>query len=231
MLEIHTKTNGNGLNNIAKYFVRALARQDMLISLSRLQRVKIDATLWLDEHSLAQADRFWGYTTSLAPVLSELCALAEDVQLITDSPFVTEDVQLTIKDDAQIEPHLDLGKREVWIRAQLVAWRPTHNSSLSMQTSRKLLLHAYAWRAAGLLYLFRLFNRPGSSIDADQAALGMAYEVIVHISGPGPEIKLSLWPLFVAACELKRPDDRENATELFDNICRARPTVTAKRTE
>lgn len=102
---------------------------------------------------------------------------------------------------------------------------------MSMQMSQKFLVHAYALRAAALLYLFRLFNRPVSSTEADVEALSMAYEVMAHISGSPQDIKLSLWPLFIAACELEKPEDRGHATRLFDDICRVRSTVTARRTK
>ncbi|KAF7527541.1 hypothetical protein PCG10_002504 [Penicillium crustosum] len=70
-----------------------------------------------------------------------------------------------------------------------------------------------------------------SSTEADMKALSIAYEVMAHISGSPQDIKLSLWPLFIAACELEKPEDRGHVTRLFDDICRARPIVTARRTK
>lgn len=216
---------------MAKYFVRGVARQDLLISLCRMQRTKIEPSIWLDEYSMCHADRLMGLTATLAPTLSRLSALAEDVQSIMNS-YSTIDVEYTFIecDDLPVR-RSDLVERETSIRAQLVAWRPVRDCSMSMQMSQKFLVHAYALRAAALLYLFRLFNRPVSSTEADVEALSMAYEVMAHISGSPQDIKLSLWPLFIAACELEKPEDRGHATRLFDDICRVRSTVTARRTK
>ncbi|KAL2817073.1 fungal-specific transcription factor domain-containing protein [Aspergillus cavernicola] len=230
ILAFHTR-QGKELNGMAKYFARGVARQDLLISLSRMQRTKIDPSVWLDEYAMCHADRLMGLTNTLAPILSRLSALAEDVQSILDSYSIT-DGECTVAefDDVPVR-RSDLLAREASIRTQLVAWRPIRDCSLSMPMARKFLLHAYTWRAAALLYLFRLFNRPGSSTAADMEALIMAYEVVVHISGPPQDIKLSLWPLFIAACEFQTPEDRSHATRLFDDIHYARPIVTARRTK
>ena len=230
MLEFHLRI-GKELSECARYFIRAIARQDLLISLSRLRRTKIDSTIWLDDYSRTHTDRLMGKTTTLIPILSELCALAEDVRTVVDSYSITDGADDDRESEGFINPPINLLERRACIEAKLVAWHPIHDHRMSMQTSRKFLLHAYAWKAAALLYLFRLFNRAGSCLEADSIALGMAYEVIVHISGPPDEIKMSLWPLFIASCELERQDDRERAVQLFDDICRARPTVTAKRTK
>ncbi|CAI7598889.1 unnamed protein product [Penicillium glandicola] len=230
ILEFHTR-EGKQLNDMAKYFVRGVARQDLLISLSRMQRTKIEPSVWLDEYSMCHADRLMGLTTTLAPVLSRLSALAEDVQSIVNSYSIIGAEYTFIESDDLTVRRSDLAERETSIRAQLVAWRPIRDCSMSIQMSRKFLLHAYALRAAALLYLFRLFNRPASSTEADMEALSMAYEVMAHISGSPQDIKLSLWPLFIAACELEMPEDRGHASQLFDDICHARPTVTARRTK
>ncbi|KAH8690125.1 fungal-specific transcription factor domain-containing protein [Talaromyces proteolyticus] len=228
VLEFYIRS-GKELTESAKYFARGVARQDLLISLSRMRRTRINSSIWLDEYSMNHADRFMGFTTSLAPILSELCALAEDVHFLMDR-YPSASYMCDGAHDL-LTCNTDLTEREASIRAKLVAWRPFRDCSMSMQTSRKFLLHAYAWRAAALLYLFRLFSRPGRSINADQVALSMAYEVMVHISGPPEDMKLSLWPLFIAACELDRPEDRETAIQLFNGICDARPIVTARRTQ
>lgn len=216
---------------MAKYFARGVARQDLLISLSRMKRTKIDPSIWLDEYSMSHADRLMGLTTTLTPTLSKLATVAEDVQSIMDSYSITDSECTFVESNEVPTRRKDLEERATSIRAQLVAWRPVRDCSMSMQMSRRFLLHAYAWRAAALLYLFRLFNRPGGSTDGDEEALSMAHEVIVHISGPPQDIKLSLWPLFIAACELDKPGDRDHATQLFDDIYQARPTVMARRTK
>ena len=280
ILEFHTGA-GRELSTTAKYFAKGVARQDLLHSLSRMQRPKIQPSTWLDDYAARHADRLLGLTATLTPILYKLAELAGDVQAILDAsqgstdstespdtstradvdnssqvPFYDDSLDsLPSVDDSglfgdvypdtttaasdprgnpQDNPAHDaycLAEREASIRAQLLMWRPIHDHSLSIQTSRTLLLHASAWRAAALLYLFRLFNRPGSSLDADRTALGMAYEVMMHIHGPAEDVKLSLWPLFVAACELEQPEDRALATALLNEVCHARPIMTARRTK
>ncbi|KAJ5676042.1 fungal-specific transcription factor domain-containing protein [Penicillium macrosclerotiorum] len=233
ILQFYTD-EGQELSGMAKYFARGLARQDLLISLTRLQRTRIRPSIWLDEYSTCHADRLMGFTTTLAPILSDLAALAEDVQSIIESYSVpNEECTSDVTDDISniSVRHSDLVEREASIHAQLVTWRPIRDSSMSMQASRKFLLHAYAWRAAALLYLFRLFNRSGNSTEADMEALRMSYEVMAHITGSSQEIKLSLWPLFIAACELETLEDRAQAIRIFDEICHARPIMTARRTK
>ncbi|KAJ5904053.1 fungal-specific transcription factor domain-containing protein [Penicillium tannophilum] len=232
ILEVYRR-QGKKLNGMAKYFVRGLARQDLLISLSRMQRTKIDPHIWLDEYSMSHADRLMGFTTTLAPILSKLSALAEDVSFAFDNRSITDrkyDSEESMPDDVAVR-YSNLVEREATIRAQLMAWRPIRDSSMSIQVSRKFLLHAYAWRAAALLYLFRLFNRPGSSTKADTEALSMAYDIVAQISGSPQEIKLCLWPLFIAACEVEKPEDRLHVSRLFDDIHQARPMATTRRTK
>lgn len=261
-LEFYGRT-GSPLNDEAKYFTRGIARQDLLISLARMQRPRIDPMLWLDEHSMTRADRLFGLTTTLTPVLAQLAGLAEDVQAALDdavsrgllaplgeycpredgpadgdaaSASASASASYPTFPDYSVGSHYmltqreDLAEREASVRAQLLAWRPVNDTSLSLRASRKFLLHASAWRSAALLYLFRLFNRAGSAPAADNAAQGMAYEVMMHVSGQPEDTKLSLWPLFVAACEMDRPEDRDTATQLFDSVCHTRPLLTAIRT-
>lgn len=294
ILEFHTRS-GHEISTTAKYFAKGVARQDLLHSLSRMQRPKIQPSTWLDEYAMRHADRLLGLTATLTPILYKLAELAGDVQAILnndafyqgsggnataaaasaaaaaaaagnshhnhndhhqhhdpslpsmatsasgaadldDDPLFGDSSSAFFAESAAGDASLyltqrsNLAEREAAIRAQLLMWRPIHDSSLSIQTSRTLLLHASAWRAAALLYLYRLFNRPGSSREADQTALSMAYEVMMHINGPAEDVKLSLWPLFVAACELDQPEDRALAAALFGEMCHARPIMTARRT-
>ncbi|KAL3477196.1 fungal-specific transcription factor domain-containing protein [Aspergillus californicus] len=237
VLAFHTR-QGKTPSPMAKYFARGVARQDLLISLSRMQRTRIDPALWLDEYSMCHADRLMGLTTTLAPILSELAGLAEDVRMgrgssvhgvaMADGDFEGR-IQVPVP-VRRSDGDGDLAERATSIHARLASWRPIRDPSMSLHISKMFLLHAYTWRAAGLLYLFRLFNRAGSSREADTEALSMAYEVMVHIAGSPQDIKLSLWPLFIAACELESAEDRAHAVGLFDGICYARPIVTARRT-
>ncbi|ERT03469.1 hypothetical protein HMPREF1624_01784 [Sporothrix schenckii ATCC 58251] len=290
ILEFHTRA-GREISTTAKYFAKGVARQDLLHSLSRMQRPKIQPSTWLDDYAMRHADRLFGLTATLTPILYKLAELAGDVQAILNNdafhrstggipaaavvaaaaaagtshsshhqhhdpslPSVATTASgigaADLDDDRlfgdgssaffaesatgngplHLTQRSNLAEREATIRAQLLMWRPVHDSSLSIQTSRTLLLHASAWRAAALLYLYRLFNRPGSSREGDRIALSMAYEVMLHINGPAEDIKLSLWPLFVAACELDQPEDRALAATLFGEMCQARPLMTARRT-
>ncbi|CAN8096338.1 unnamed protein product [Discula destructiva] len=77
----HYVSNGLEISPLARYFIRALARQDTVISLVRLQRLSIPTSVWLDEQAKTSADRLMGYTATLMPLLEELCALAEDVRM------------------------------------------------------------------------------------------------------------------------------------------------------
>ncbi|KAK7210726.1 hypothetical protein V2G26_017904 [Clonostachys chloroleuca] len=229
ILEFHSQP-GRELNSAAKYFTRGLARQDLLLSLSRMQRTRINTSIWLDDYSRSHVDRLLGLTATLVPILTQLAALAEDVQYAITSHSASAGMCILLYCEQMSIKHSDLEERAASIRAQLLTWRPIQDSSLTTRTSRTLLLHAAAWRAAALLYLFRLFNRPGSSDNADGRALSMAYEIMTNISGPPDDIKLSLWPLFLAACEVEQPDDRDLAMQMFNDICSSRPILTARRT-
>lgn len=229
ILEFHSQP-GRELNSAAKYFTRGLARQDLLLSLSRMQRTRINTSIWLDDYSRSHVDRLLGLTATLVPILTQLAALAEDVQYAITSHSASAGMCILLYCEQMSIKRSDLEERAASIRAQLLTWRPIQDSSLTTRTSRTLLLHAAAWRAAALLYLFRLFNRPGSSDNADGRALSMAYEIMTNISGPPDDIKLSLWPLFLAACEVEQPDDRDLAMQMFNDICSSRPILTARRT-
>ncbi|KAK2011574.1 hypothetical protein LZ32DRAFT_335031 [Colletotrichum eremochloae] len=63
--------------------------------------------------------------------------------------------------------------------------------------------------------MHRLFQPPCSSLEADSEAHIKAQKVILYTSGPPPECKMLLWPVFMAACEMLDPDDRAAALEVF----------------
>lgn len=229
MMLDHHINRGFELTQLSKYFVRALARQDMMISLVRFQRPRIPTSYWLDDHSKQHADRFMGYTGSLMPILGELCALAEDIRApLPDNLLGADSDDMTFS--IPLHDPLILVERAAQLQSQLELWHPTVDSTLSFHSSRKFLMHANAYRSAALLYLHRLISPAGSSVEADQAALIMAYEVMVHTSGEDDDVKMSLWPVFVAACEVSNEADRMTTSYMLGAICRARKTVTATRT-
>lgn len=76
----HYISTGREVSSLARYFIRALARQDMIISLVYAHRPMIPTMVWLDEEAKTSADRLMGYTTTLMPLLEELCILAADLR-------------------------------------------------------------------------------------------------------------------------------------------------------
>lgn len=228
MLDRHF-CHGFELSQLSKYFVRALARQDMMLSLTRFRRPRISTAYWLDDYAQQHADRFMGYTSTLMPLLGELSALAENIHALRDENLTVRDRCVSsFKKPFYYPPNLlDRASR---LRSQLELWHPTVDRGLSFQPSRKFLMHANAYRSAALLYLHRLLHPPGSSADADHLAQTMAYEVMVHTTSSDDDMKMALWPVFLASCEMNTEADRTSVTCMFKSICRGRKTVTTTRT-
>ncbi|EXJ93189.1 hypothetical protein A1O3_01746 [Capronia epimyces CBS 606.96] len=228
MLE-HYLHRGLELSQLSKYFVRALARQDMMIALSRFHRPRIPTAYWLDDYARQHLDRFMGYTGPLMPLLAELCALAEDIRIAANDNPSDEDLQPAT---FSISRHhsASLLDRASQLQSRLELWHPTIDPQLSFESSRKFLMHANAYRSSSLLYLHRLFRPPGSSMEADQRALTMAYEVLVHTTASDEDVKMSLWPVFLASCEMNSEADRMSATQIMGAVCRGRNIVTTLRT-
>ncbi|EXJ91387.1 hypothetical protein A1O1_04499 [Capronia coronata CBS 617.96] len=228
MLE-HYLHKGLELTQLAKYFVRALARQDMMLALTRFHRPRIPTGYWLDDYAMQHADRFMGYTGPMMPLLAELAALAEDIlkSIQEDSPSGI------VWDSTWSNPRrqsVSVLDQAFELQCKLQSWHPTLDPLLSFETSRRFLMHAYAYRNSALLYLHRLIHPAGCSLEADQTALVMAYEVMVHTTTTKEDMKMSLWPLFLASCELHSDADRMIATQSLGVICDCRKTVTALRT-
>lgn len=223
MLDHHLR-RGYDLTQLSKYFLRALARQDMMISLAKFQRPKIPTIYWLDDISSRHADRFMGYTCTLMPLMSDLCALAEDLRQARAITFESADDAEASQSFNEMAVLLD---RAAQIKSRLQLWHPTVDSTLSFRSSRLFLLHANAYRSACLLYLHRLVNPAGDTVEADQAALVMAYEIMVHTSGSEDDVKMALWPVFLAACEVCNEADRLTADNMLQVICRSRKTATS----
>ncbi|RDW79856.1 hypothetical protein BP6252_04494 [Coleophoma cylindrospora] len=227
----HHISTGREVTLLAKYFIRALARQDMIISLTHFRRPSISTTVWLDEHSRQTADRFMGYTATLMPLLAELCVLAEDVRGAVRTSFVGELGLIAEFSDSPLPQGASLSQRAAHLAARIAAWQPTAPRGLSFRSSRKFLSQAYCYRTAALLYLHRLFHLPHTSLEADDKALELAHNVLLYTTGPIEELRMSLWPVFICACEFSSEDDRSAVLEVFDAILKYRRTATALRTK
>ncbi|KAK0121879.1 hypothetical protein ONS95_010159 [Cadophora gregata] len=237
----HQQDSGLAFSSVAKYFIRALARQDMMISLTYARHPMIPHSVWLTDDSYRSADRFMGYTGTLMPILAELGALAGEMRCGTPTPSGgdgTDSNASHFGDEVWSEeaifittnPTLAISQKVLDIRQRLNQWRPIASQNFSFQASRNLLFHAHSHRAAALLYLHRLLEPPGSSEAADQVALGMAHEVLMHLSAMTDQLKTSLWPVLIAGTELTEEQDRSIVLGMFDEIVRQRKTVTSRRT-
>ncbi|OJJ45185.1 hypothetical protein ASPZODRAFT_133822 [Penicilliopsis zonata CBS 506.65] len=202
--------SGLVLSSLAKYFIRALARHDMIISLSHLRRNSIRTDIWLDENNHSP-DRFMGSTTTLMPLLEELCGLAEDIQRHATPIGPAETSLFTRRADG--------------LRSRIQAWQ-----CVSAAWSARLLAHAHAYRAAALLMLFRLLHGAGSSVESDQTALEMAREVMRYLKRPPEDLRLCTWPALIASCELREEEDRTEAMNVFHSIYSVRRTSTSLQT-
>ncbi|KAI8183083.1 hypothetical protein K4K51_000488 [Colletotrichum sp. SAR 10_75] len=239
----HHVSAGGNVSSIARYYLRALARQDLVVSLVQLRRPKVPTYVWLEDEP--KPDRLLGYTVTMMPLLEELCTLAEEVRDQVLQPAFTNSLldgsgTIPTSDDTSppslcLDSWLDAGCSDTLLRAdslrmRLEAWRPMISDSLSFRSSRKFRAQAACYRAGALLYLHRLFNLPNSSPTADAEALSKAHDVMLYTSGPPAETKMLLWPVFLAACEMLDDEDRTAVRDVFDSIGTHRKTVTVERT-
>jgi hypothetical protein len=235
----HHHSAGKEFSSVAKYFIRALARQDMMIAMAYSRPPLIPTEVWLDEHCQHHPDRFMGYTGTLMPVLAKLSILAGDARALSKQ---TAEVGAEFRQD--LEPndiHIAtvrknqsngiLSQRALELRTAIHQWRPNYPPSTSFQSSKNMMLHAHAYKAATLLYLHRIMEPAGVSEEADHLALSMAHEVLMHLSGLSDQLKTALWPTFIASCELASMEDRTTAIRIFEEIFRMRKTVTTLRTK
>lgn len=310
----HHRSTGRAISPRARYFIRALARQDMIVSLVHRHRPMIPTCVWLDETAQTSADRLMGYTATLMPLLEELCVLAEDIKtlLLQPSPVISQ------WDDSSSQPYspaifpldttggggrvetstiLNLSsltipstipppnvrpeilatyaQRAEDLRLRIESWKPNIAYGLSFRNSRRYLSQAACYRSGALLYLFRLLHPPqlyhhdpslplslsssspspppasffSSSTTTptptcDGEATAKAHEVLLVAAGPGgaaaaaaaatdgnDEVKMLLWPVFLAACEMSAEEDRQTVLDILDAIMAQRRTVTAQRTK
>ncbi len=216
------------LSSLAKYFIRALARHDMIVSLSQLRRNSIKTETWFDK-ATSSTDRFMGYTTSLMPLLEELCALAEDIRPNSGTSRAVPVIASRSGDTNSI-----LIEKINNLRSRIRSWQWVSGPGdvvVSPGSSGRLVEHACAYRAAALLVLHRLMHPAGSSAGCDREAFEMACEVMAHLKGPPENLRLSTWPALIASCELKNAGDRAVAMEVFSGIYRARKTGTSLQTK
>lgn len=171
------------------------------------------------------------------PILADLGALAEEIrhgilqdhEISYEGPLDEETwSEESILDGTSFT--LAVYRKAFNIRQRLNNWRPTAATNIAFSASRNLLFHAHSYRAAALLYLHRLLSPPGSSNACDEVALGMAHEVLLHLSAMTDQLKTALWPVLIAATELTDDGDRELVLGVFEKIKKQRGTITATRT-
>jgi len=208
-------------SHIAKYFLRALARQDMIMSLTYRRRPGIRTALWLDEECVSSPDRFMGWTTSLMPLLEELCELAEDTRL----GLRWEDADG--KEDDSLSTGILRHKQAIDLQLRIEDWQPVVTDNIPVASKSTLLAHATALQLASLLYLYRIQYPAGSSLACDQQAIDMGKQVLSTLGVVPEKLKTMLWPALVAACEMLHVEDRAVALEVFDGVYTSRATATA----
>jgi hypothetical protein len=233
----HNFETGKAFGSVAKYFIRALARQDMMIALTYARKPLISSHVWLELDLRTQADRFMGYTGPLMPILSDLATLAEDIRGASTptpwTPYISRSGEMWTEDTLMLGSMegFNIMRQATDIRVRLDQWRPTISQRVSFTSSRNLLYHAHAHKSAAILYLHRLLYTHGTSDEADRTALSMAHEVLMHLSAMTDQLKTALWPALMAGVELVDKDDRRLVIELFDKIYGQRKTVTSSRTK
>ncbi|KAK1714261.1 hypothetical protein BDP67DRAFT_554606 [Colletotrichum lupini] len=193
----HHVSTGGDVSSVARYYLRALARQDLVVSLIQLRRPRVPSYVWL-ENEAAKPDRLLGYTVTLMPLLEELCTLAEEVrdQILqpafpntllgggsATSPTSTEE-RGSSSPPICVDSWLDAGYSNLALRAdslrlRLESWKPTISDSLSFRSARKFRAQAACYRAGALLYLHRLFCLPGSEPGDHVAAQALAIFAIM----------------------------------------------------
>ncbi|KAG7103564.1 Transcriptional regulatory protein moc3 like [Verticillium longisporum] len=287
LISHHTSIGGE-ISFVSRYLLRALARQDLVVSLVHLSRPRVPTCIWFETIDCAKADRLLGYTATLMPLLEELCILAEDMreQILkpchasatdqavlenteasmspssqdtsnaTDtSPKSSVSVCSDIKRPSAMTPFFNPSPESTSIQLRaaslyhrLTAWSPPITDNNPFLTTRKFRVQAASYRSAALLYLHRLEHPPSSSINNDDASqpavsetgteaeadvmdLHGAHDVLLYASGaPATETKLLLWPVFLAACEMRGEEDRRAVGEVLASIAAHRRTVTVERT-
>lgn len=310
----HHVSSGREVSSLARYFIRALARQDVIISMVQLRRPMIPTSVWLDEEAQTSADRLMGYTSTFMPLLEDLCALAEDVRILVGDAeqqqqqqqrqiqlleeavafegislrFVVDESRTVHSYDMFIDGDFDSDfstgdhttfqppiskpmtttaapdyfpewlQRAEDLRVRIELWKPRLPHGMSFQRSRRFLSQASCYRSGALLYLFRLLQPPSQASSspsttsspltamgfppsppreysisaADGEATARAHEVLMATSVvKGDELKMLLWPVFLAACEMSAEEDRQMVLDIFDAILAQRRTVTAQRTK
>lgn len=301
----HHVSMGRELSSLARYFIRALARQGMVLSLVHLHRPLISTAVWLDEEAKTLADRLMGYTATFMPLLEELCHLAEGmrglllqlsdrdqqkpnthsggamgsgsgyeaieswvtqggschVSLVQHmeqvlgnekssasnnhifEPAPVEHPQASASGASQLSTDFaDYAHRADNLRVRIELWKPNLPHGLSFRKSRRFLSQAASYRAGALLYLFRLLNPPSrdsnnaplQSSTVDEEATAMAHEVLMSTNSATnnpDEVKMLLWPVFLAACEMFAEEDRQMVLDVLDTIQSQRKTVTVKKTK
>ncbi|KAF2812644.1 uncharacterized protein BDZ99DRAFT_270676 [Mytilinidion resinicola] len=231
-------STGSILSATSKFFLRGLARQEMMIAITQRRRPSIACSLWLDSECYNTADRFMGFTMTIMPLWEEICGLAEDMKRKLAPCSFEHDLVLSRAEatmtTSQTQTSLEtaiLHSRAAALRTRLESWHPPSIPNFSGSSSQKFFRHAATYRSAGLLYLHRLLYMPGQSAPADNIALSLAYDIFAHLTGPFSWLRLSLLPTLIAACEFRRDDDRKMALGLFEGMYGSRNTFTTDTTK
>lgn len=228
---------------LSRYFIRALARQEMMMALIHRRRNLIPTSVWLDQERRPFVDRFMGITVTLMPLLEELCALAEDLRKLA-----ANDCSLMLEGSVSSQSgHVDCATRSTLsltlpesngyldraatLRDRIESWHPMGTQTALDRSHQKFAHQGNAYRSAALLYLHRLFHPAGCSVEADQVAFDMASEIVRYLQAPPEEIRTSLWPAFMAAAELETREDRRTVLHGFEAIYDSRNTTTTLRTK
>ncbi|WDK21235.1 C6 zinc finger domain protein [Colletotrichum graminicola] len=227
----HQVSTGVEISSVARYYLRALARQDLVVSLVQPHRPRIPSHIWLEDES-TKPDRLLGYTFGLVPLLEELLPLSTALSVNSTRKSSHEETSSvpTGTYNWLDSWYLNLLFQTESVRMPPEPWKPTIISKLPFRSSRKFRAQAACYRAGALLYLHRLFRPPLSSLEANDEVLNKAHEIMLYTNGPPSESKMLLWSVFMAACEILDADGRAAALQVFDAIGSHRKTATVERT-
>jgi hypothetical protein len=92
-----------------------------------------------------------------------------------------------------------------------------------------VLHNALSYRHSALVYLYRVgYKSPRGSIDVQTQAHQALLQCIKVISSGGP-VNALLWPLFVAACEAVKDEDKALAKQAFETLIMRQCMTNIKR--
>lgn len=176
--------------------------------------------------SPAIIDEVFGFSSQLWPTLHRLARAAHSKHLIgAESGSGGESSDLT-RPFVEVVENLEAEKLE--IAGLLQQWsQPEPTERASVAESRRhqgLIDHAEAYRAAGLIYLYReLYELEPSTPEVQRPAKIILEACQRILAGMGPTVGL-LWPLFIAATNLIDDVDIVSARGAFSDLAMQRRT-------